>query len=210
MEIQRLRISKTVRVWVHGDVKSATKVWIALHGYAQESEGFAKVLESLTKEDTAVIVPEGPHRFYIKGFSGDVGASWMTKADRLEDIKDYNEYLDLLVKEYGLEEKRVGVLGFSQGAATACRWISHARTSIATLVLWAGVVPPDLDLQFGLEKLRSLCPTLVIGDQDEFLNEDRVSQLKSLLEEWGVPFELIRFEGKHRLNRSVLQDLLIP
>lgn len=209
MELHRKRISKTVRIWSHGDLARARRVWVCLHGYAQNVEGFAKVLEVLKNENAAVIVPEGPHRFYTQGFSGDVGASWMTKEDRLEDIGDYTGYLNGLFDQFDLDGKEICILGFSQGAATACRWVSSTPHQISKLVLWAGVIPPDLDLQYKLNKLRTLRPTLVIGDQDEFLTEERVGQLQRLLEEWDVPFELIRFVGKHRLNRKVLRSLAV-
>jgi hypothetical protein len=41
-----------------------------------------------------IIAPEGLSRFYRKGFSGDVVASWMTKDDRLDDMEDYVRYLN--------------------------------------------------------------------------------------------------------------------
>src|SRR5690554_3872961 len=38
------------------------------------------------------------HRFYRKGTQGRVGASWMTKEARLDDIEDNHKYLDKLAE----------------------------------------------------------------------------------------------------------------
>ena len=35
------------------------------------------------------MAPEGLSRFYLEGFSGKVGATWMTREDRLNDIDNY-------------------------------------------------------------------------------------------------------------------------
>lgn len=207
MELEHLHISKSVRVWVHGDPRTADNVWIALHGYAQQAEGFAQVLEVLANESTAVLIPEGPHRFYIKGFSGDVGASWMTREDRLEDIKDYILYLDSVFERWELGSKQVSVLGFSQGAATATRWVCRSDFNFHHLVLWAGVVPPDLDLNEDLPILRDQNISFVLGDEDEFISNEKVGLIKGQLEDLGLSFSFIPFKGKHRLNRGVLKDL---
>jgi len=200
---------KTARVWIHGDVDSASTVWVALHGYGQDVKRFAEVLAVLEDENTAVIIPEGPHRFYSSGFSGEVGASWMTKEDRDNDILDYINYLSGISDRFNLSNKRLNVLGFSQGAATASRWVSKSKISIHHLVLWAGIIPPDLDLSIDIPILREIRTTLVVGNDDEFIQESSLGKMKEIMDDYGLKYNFISFEGKHRLNREVLNALKI-
>ena len=113
-------VHKTARVFVLGSVEKATDVWIVLHGYAQLANTFLSEFEHLANGHTAIVAPEGLHRFYRKGFYGDVVASWMTKEDRLTDIQDYVNYLNNLVQSFPKSVQNVHVLGFSQCVATAC------------------------------------------------------------------------------------------
>ncbi len=207
MEIIHHSIQKSVRIWIHGNPKEASKVWIAMHGYGQDVERFAGVLSILEDENTAVVIPEGPHRFYTKGFSGDVGASWMTKSDREYDILDYLNYLDGIVEKFNLREKQISVLGFSQGAATASRWVAKSNVKIHSLVLWAGIIPPDLDISSDIPALQKISTTVVVGDQDEFINESSLFKMKELMDEYQLQYELITFSGTHRLNREILKTL---
>lgn len=75
------------------------------------------------------MAPEALNRFYLEGFAGRVGATWMTKEERLQEIDDYVNYLNQLYKTIlantDTSEITVNILGFSQGVATVCRWIAN-------------------------------------------------------------------------------------
>ena len=64
-----------------------------------------------------VLFPEAMNRFYLHGYKGRVGATWMTSEDRLTDIEDNISYLEELTKQT-LDKhptiEKVNVLGFSQ------------------------------------------------------------------------------------------------
>jgi dienelactone hydrolase len=82
-----------------------------------------------------VVAPEALSRFYVDrgepaaGTPARVGATWMTREDREAEIADYVRYLDRALDAAagrpGAAAPALGVLGFSQGAATACRWAAH-------------------------------------------------------------------------------------
>ena len=55
--------------------------------YKQEGKDSAEEL------GYTIIAPQGLHKFYLEGTSGRVGASWMTKENREDDIKNYLVYL---------------------------------------------------------------------------------------------------------------------
>lgn len=207
MQIRHLSVRKTARVLVLGDPQTARVIWIALHGYAQQIGRFAEALRPLEDDETAVIVPEGLHRFYTKGFSGEVGASWMTREERENDIADYCRYLDDVATNMIPPEATLKLLGFSQGAATATRWACRTQRSIAQLVLWAGVLPHDLDLSNDLPVLQTLDILFVLGDRDEFISEDKASLMETELLRLGIPYHRLGFEGKHHLNSAILNQL---
>ncbi len=80
-------LQKHFRYHLSENYSSKRKLLIALHGYGQLAQYFAKKFDQLPKE-YALLVPEGMHRFYLDGNSGRVGASWMTKEGREMDIDD--------------------------------------------------------------------------------------------------------------------------
>jgi predicted esterase len=135
----------------------------------------------------------------------------MTKEDRLLEIEDYVAYLDALYYQTFDEVDRllvkVRVLGFSQGATTACRWLSRGTASADQLILWAGSLPHDLIWETDAPLLRRLQPVLVVGDQDEFVTPELLQNQQKILDQHNVPYQLITFEGKHRLNTDILKQL---
>ncbi len=48
---------------------------------------------------------------------------------------------------------------------------------------------------------------LVIGNADEFINEQQVLEHENLLNTNSVEFELVRFTGKHEIHQETLLEL---
>lgn len=209
IEVEKIAFTtpKTARVLLIGDPDQSKTIWVCLHGYSQQISGFANALKTLKTEENAIIIPEALNRFYIKGSSGEVGASWMTKEEREADIHDNISYLDGLCKSFSIENKTLSVLGFSQGAATAVRWACRGEMKVDKLVLWAGAVPPDLNLEQDVPKLRRHNLCLVVGSNDEYLGTVEVEKMSDRLKELEVPFRIISFEGGHTLKSAVLKQL---
>ena len=216
-----LEVPRTARLHLVGDPATARTLWIALHGYGQLGEFFVRPFVEAAPIDACVVVPEALSRFYLDGTRGPaarVGATWMTREDRLAEIADQVRYLDRTVDAVldgrPLGEVRLCVLGFSQGATTACRWLAHrhaaGRTTAARLVLWGGGVPPDLGAPGdGREAVLGVTPlTLVVGDADEFVSADAVAEQEAWLAAAGVPYALVRYEGTHRVPAGVLRGVL--
>lgn len=202
-----LSVQKSARILVYGDPAKMKNIWICFHGYSQQVESFAKPLKALKNENNAVIIPEALNRFYIAGSTGNVGASWMTREERDSDIADNIAYIDELCDKMLSDNVKISVLGFSQGAATAVRWACRGKFEIKKLVLWAGAVPPDLNLVHDIPKLRKIELILVLGNNDEYLAESDVTKMSDHWSDLGLPFELIRFEGGHSLKSGILKDL---
>jgi predicted esterase len=206
MDIRRIQTQKTARIYLLGEPERCHSTWICLHGYSQDASGFASKLLPFHNETTAVIIPEALNRFYREGLTGDVGASWMTREDREFDIADNIAYLDQLARDFCLKNKQVGILGFSQGVATAVRWLCSGSIKPKKVVLWAGTLPPDLTGK-QLEVLRNYVPDIVLGDRDEYFSPELKKDMSGQLSEWGLRFNWREFSGAHHLNSSLLKEL---
>ncbi|HEX7024003.1 MAG TPA: hypothetical protein VF187_04210, partial [Gemmatimonadales bacterium] len=126
-----LQVPRTARYLTQGDPEAAEEVWFVLHGYGMLAAGFLRWFEPAVRPGRLLVAPEALSRSYHeeKG-ARRVGASWMTKEDRDVEIEDYVRYLDLLADQVirALPGKpRVEIHAFSQGTATACRWVAFGR-----------------------------------------------------------------------------------
>ncbi len=206
-----LSVARTARYFTNG-VSSAetTHIWFVLHGYGQLASGMLRWFSGLDPVKHRIVAPEGLHRFYTKGFSGKVGASWMTREDRLSDINDYIHYLnsvyDCIRSETEHEVKTV-VLGFSQGAATATRWICNGHAKADHFVLWAGVFPPDVSFDLKKPVFDRMQTWLVCGDKDEFIDKKRLAEQEEALAVHHLRWETIPFEGTHKVAPEPLAIL---
>jgi predicted esterase len=198
---------KTARIFTYGTLSEKTKlVWIVTHGYGFLAEYFIKKFEELNPEENYVIVPEALNRFYLKELSGRVGASWMTTEDREHEIQDYILYLENVYETLISQTtaKIVG-LGFSQGAATIARWAMQTSKRLNQLVFWGGSIPNDC--LNDISKLNSFHPYLLVGDEDQFINEERRLEVMKSLDNVGLTFSHIFYKGGHAILTEPLLQL---
>lgn len=206
MQEHTLTTPRTARYFTLGVPERANDLWFVCHGYGHLAARFLERFRPIEAEQRCIVAPEGLSRFYLSESPSErrVGASWMTREDRLHEIDDYVRYLDAV---YGVLQPRaakVTVLGFSQGTATACRWAALGSARIDRLILWGGEVPPDLDLKL----LRVPSLTLVYGSQDAFFTPKVVAANEARLREHRVPYELVSFEGGHEIDQATLLRLI--
>lgn len=201
---QHLTSTKTFRYFTYGDIDKATKLIFVLHGYGQLAEFFIRKFHFL-EEDYLIVAPEGMHRFYLKGASGRVGASWMTKEDRDSDINDNQIYLDKLydtitnLKDF----ENISLLGFSQGGATAARWFNSTKRKIDAFISWASVYPPDLSIEKNTSSKNNY---FAIGKKDEYFTEDSLNKEVKFYE--SMNFKTFTFEGTHNIDSTTLNKIL--
>src|SRR5712692_3984827 len=97
MQEHRLAIARTARYYTLGALGPATRqVWFVCHGYGQLAGRFLRHFAPLDDGSRVIVAPEGLSRFYLTERAAErrVGASWMTREDRLAEIDDYVHYLD--------------------------------------------------------------------------------------------------------------------
>lgn len=181
----------------------------ALHGYRYLARYFAPLFQPLVDQGVKVIVPEALHRFYIDGYSGRVGASWMTKEDRETDIRDYVGYLNKLYAELKADftDVPIHLLGFSQGGPTACRWLAGSDVPFKSLLLYATVFPNDFDFDIQRERLKALKCVVIFGDKDQFASEKTIEEKMTWLKSKDFEFDVVRYAGGHEIQDAVLSEL---
>ncbi len=191
-------------------------MWFACHGYGQLAARFLEKLRVLDDGRRYLVAPEGLSRFYLSESATErrVGATWMTREDRLAEIDDYVGYLDAVYADVFASIDRPNVtvhaLGFSQGTSTVSRWAALGKAQIDRLTLWGGEVPPDLDLSVDtvVSRLRGVQLALVHGRSDEYITPKVVSGIVERLRQHTIPYEEIPFDGGHELNEAVLRRLV--
>ncbi|WP_296621955.1 hypothetical protein [Marivirga sp.] len=193
-------------------VSSSTKeIWFVLHGYGQLSQYFIRKFKGISSDTRVIVAPSGLSRFYLDGFSGRVGSTWMTKEERLLDIDNYINYLNSIADEVlkdASENVNITLLGFSQGSATVCRWAEKLSFPFEKLILHSGAFPEDIDFSGLGNKLRNKEVYMLRGTEDEFIDEKRKHEQESLIEKLNVNVNQIEFEGKHDIHIDSLKEII--
>ena len=204
-------VTRTARYFTLGEVSSSAKdVWIVIHGHRQLAGDFILTFEPLAAEGSVIYAPEGLMRLYIKGNSGNVGASWMTKEDRESDIKDYVNYLDRLffdeiepkAKQHNL---RINTLGFSQGAATLSRWLALGKAKVDKAVFWCGNIAHDVDFSKA-ENLKRTEIFQVFASNDPYYDNTFPQSQADILKNAGISSKSVLFEGTHSVNAALMKS----
>jgi predicted esterase len=228
MHVERFTTRRTARCAVRGpaDPAAVRELWIVLHGYGQLARDFIGGLAAADDGHRLIVAPEALSRFYSARAPlahatsaadpvGDpaaepVGASWMTRDDRDDEIVDQLGWLDQVLATYRARVAPgtpVTVLGFSQGAATAARWVDAGGVAPAHLILWGAIPAASLSPDSAVWQTRC---TIVVGSRDRFISEAMLRDERARLDQSGVSYTCVSFVGGHRLDDATLAHLLTP
>ena len=207
----RITTARRARYYTAGGGDELEEVWIVLHGLGQLAGVFITYFKTVATPTRLIVAPEALSRHYIMpGDSGrtrdaKVGATWMTREDRDHEIADYVEYLDKVWRETAGGASRVTVLGFSQGVATAARWIASGGSRVDRLIAWAGQIPKDVDPKAFAALSGGI--TTVVGTTDEFAPWIAEGEHDARLVAAGITPKHLTFEGGHRMDRLTLESI---
>jgi predicted esterase len=197
----------------HSPTGKEHSLWIVFHGYGQLAQFFLRKFNFLFHEDCLIAAPEGLNHFYLEGFSGRVGANWMTKHKREVDIANSNSYLNQMMEELLSQlphVEKINVLGFSQGAATLSRWICQTNKKPDKVVFWGGAPAHDLDPSLLAEVLKDSRVLLAKGENDPFLKSENYAAQQKLLDQAGLfNFKAFSYPGGHELEAGLLKEIFL-
>ena len=204
-----ITVQKTARFYTLGELNQNTKhVWMVIHGFRQSAQSFLTEFQPLANDSTFFIAPEALNRFYIDKQGTEVGATWMTREDRVNEIKDYINYLDTLYLNLGLNNYKgnITALGFSQGASTVTRWLNATQNRVDRAIVYGGEVAPELLPLSETSGLRKTYNYFICGKRDKFITAERLSMAQEAYK--ALNFTEIFFEGGHEINTASLKSLI--
>lgn len=208
-----VEVPRTGRYFRLNSVQPMTKnVWIVFHGYGQLAEYFIKHFEDLDENENCIIAVEGLSRFYVDGLTGRVGASWMTKDEREQEIVDQSNYINTVLKDAGIDSNssqyNLIVMGFSQGTATAIRWMVNNNVRPKHLLMWAGSFPHDVDATKDSEIFKGLSLHYAYGLEDQFLKDVDMNEKLEEMKKTGMEIRSWTFDGKHVMDKPTLAKIV--
>jgi len=209
MNEHSIKIKTTAHYYSLGELNKDTKeIWLVCHGYGQLAKFFLQKFKSLQEDGVYIIAPEGFNKFYLKGFSGRVGASWMTKEKRDDEIIDHCKFLEQITAEFinqAHENCKLNVLGFSQGTATISRWSLKTNHQFNSLTFWGGKIANDFDFVCYNLKHPKTKNFVVFGTEDDFYTSDIVNEYKPEL--YKLNAKWLRYNGGHTIETETLNKI---
>lgn len=220
-EERHIAVTRTARYYILGEPgPETTDVWFVCHGYGQLAVDFIREFEVIEAPGRVIVAAEALSRYYIStaaefhGPESRVGSTWMTREDREAEISDYVNYLDDLyaevMGEIGHRNVSVTVLGFSQGGATANRWLTRGAAHADRLLMWGCLLASDSDLNQAAAFFKDVELVLVYGTRDQYADTGMISDYEKLLTSHSIPFRSLHFDGGHRMDRDTLRSLATP
>lgn len=184
------------------------RVWLVFHGYGQLAEYFIKKFEGLDADKNFIIAPQGLSKYYLEGVYGRVGASWMTKEDRLTEIENQYSYIDSVLKQFDISNKKLTYFGFSQGTATMGRYAAHAKIPFDQMIIWAGTFPPDTNPDDWKYLTGDEGIHYYTSREDIYFKEEMISNQNEVVKAAiGREPELHWYEGGHKVVPALLSNI---
>ncbi len=214
MKPHHLTVSRTARYFLLGDPeRPVDELVLGLHGHAQLAARFLRLLAPLDDGATLIAAPEALSRFYLEtrlnGQHGPaIGATWLTREHREPDLQDHYAYLDRLLAHLlaGRPDRpRLTLLGFSQGAVLASRWLAAGGPRMDRVILWGVPLAHDLPLDAFVARLGGAPVHLVAGDADHYAPAGTLEEDGARLVAAGADARVHRFAGGHTLPPADLR-----
>jgi predicted esterase len=199
-----IQTSKTARYYTLGEASpKIDKVWFVFHGYGQLAKEFLNDFRVIENETNLIVAPEALNKFYLRGFNGKIGATWMTKEARENEIDDYvkmiNNVYNKIAETIDLSKVQFNIFGFSQGTHTAVRWLDRSKLKVDNLILWSGSFPHDCNYKDNAVYWSKIKTKIVLGKNDRFVDQNKLKEETEYLNRLSFLINLIFFEGSHEI-----------
>jgi predicted esterase len=194
---------------LHSLTKKTKNIWIVFHGIGYLSRYFLRHFDELDGDENYIIAPQAPSKYYLNGQYKHIGASWLTKEHTNQEISNVLSYLDQVIENENIPGNcNLIVFGYSQGVSIATRWVAKRKIKCDHLVLYAGGLPNELDAEQFLFLKNNCQVKFIVGDKDEYIQEDILTNQKNRIEElFHGRAELQIFDGGHELQKILINNL---
>lgn len=171
---------------------------VGFHGYMENAAIQMARLQALDLDGWTRVSVQGLHRFY-RGRSEEVIASWMTREDRDDMIRDNIAWADRAI-DAAAPDLPIVTLGFSQGVAMAFRSAVRGRHRAAAVVAVGGDIPPELLA----DPAAVFPPTLLLrGEGDEWYTAAKIEADAAALAARGTRVDVVTYPGVHEWTPGV-------
>ncbi len=218
---ESISVRRTARLALLGpETPDVRELWYFMHGYGYLAAPSLEDFRVIDDGSRLIVAPEALSRFYeeraerrVGSKEAKVGASWMTREERESEITDYIAYFNTvhvsMLSRLGSANAapRITVVGFSQGAAAASRWVASGGVNADRLVVWGSSIAPEIDLVTAGTPIRRAETVIVIGTKDIFATPKVVEKENARLLAANFPSRFVSFTGGHRLDDDTLRAL---
>ena len=197
-----LEVKRTAHYYHDKAIEPSKGALIVLHGYAQLASEFIKEFKDLSPMGYHVYAPEALSKFYNK--HQQPAANWMTSHERDDEIKDYINYLNLLVTVIKEKHKNIPLhfVGFSQGVSTLLRWQANSNINITSTHLVAGSIPEELVSKDNLY-LNSKAIYFYYGNNDRLVRPANAEKYFNQLRAIDSNCTYVPFVGRHEIPKEI-------
>lgn len=191
--------------------QSTKNVWFVCHGMGYLSRYFLKYFTELNPNENYIIAPQAQSKYYVPPKLRHVGASWLTKENTINETQNVMRYFDAVFEAEQIPEHlNLIVLGYSQGVSVALRYVAKKQLTCSQIVMMSGGIPKELvtaDFKFLNPKTKV---SLIYGDNDEYLDEDRlVIEKNRAFDLFGnCDLKIIPFKGNHEVNTALIRQIV--
>ena len=184
---------------------------MVFHGMGFLSRFFLKPFAHLDSEQNYIIAPQAPSKYYLNDTYKHVGASWLTKENTQNDLKNVLNYVDgVYESEQISDSENLILLGFSQGVSIAMRWMTSRKIHCKNLILYAGGIPNELRKEdFDFADFNEMGIKIIYGDSDQYLTPERMTLEKEKIDMlFENRAEIVKFSGGHEIRPEILKNLV--
>lgn len=182
-------------------------IWLACHGIAYLSRYFIKYFKVLDPHKNFIIAPQAPAKYYQTKAFKYVGASWLTRENKEIEVENVLNYLDAIYEKEGLKNRKVILLGYSQGVSIVMRWLQKREIKCEQLIIHSGSIPDEFSCDDFKDKIKGKIH-LVYGNADQYINNEKLkTQLGMARTLFPHHLKIHEFEGKHEVSLNTLTEI---
>ena len=207
MVSKQLSLTHLVQVPASHNENSALKypTILALHGRGSNEEDLIGLAPYLPKE-VLWISPRGTFSL------GPDAYEWfqITQIGKPDPIRLANalnvigHFIDEIIQTYPVDEKKLYLLGFSQGTIVSFSYTLTNPQRIAGVVAQSGYIPHESGLQIDEAGVKNKPFILTHGNQDPLLSVDWARRSRDTLQNLGADVEYHEFNMGHQVTAETL------
>jgi phospholipase/carboxylesterase len=187
---------------------------LALHGWGANALDLLGVAPHLCGGTFLVLCPQGPLPVPLGGMG--IGYGWFPiTMGGMMDLRavlaargELRTFLNEALKRYPIDEKKIAVLGFSQGGVMAYSLALGEPERFAALAVLSSWLPQDLLTELPDVPASEQLPVLIQhGSRDELVDVSRARQSVERLRSLRIPITYREYEMGHEISARSLNDL---